>query len=70
MSSRLDEVCENCIYWIGDGSGMEGECTHDEGHAGDAIGRYESCVHMLGRDIDESSEGGMGDKWGVHDGLD
>ena len=45
-----DETCENCIHWTGDSTGYSGECT--EGGGIIIIGRYESCVNVLPRDID------------------
>jgi hypothetical protein len=49
MSLPNEEMCQNCIWWIGDSSGMQGQCTN--GNDDTRTGRYESCVSFLDRDI-------------------
>ena len=46
-----DEVCQNCIWWLGDNSGYKGECTNAEGDKKLYVGRYESCESYLANDI-------------------
>lgn len=50
----LEEVCQNCIWWVGDCTGDQGACTNDtEGAL--TTGRYESCVSCLTRSIDDAN---------------
>jgi hypothetical protein len=46
----LEEVCQDCIWWRGENSGMLGECLHDP-EVILIIGRYEECVNFLVRDL-------------------
>ena len=46
-----DEVCQNCIWWLGDSSGDKGQCTNAEGDTKLYVGRYESCDSYLANDI-------------------
>ena len=47
MKPPLNEVCENCIWWDGDNSGMQGQCNQADARL--IVGRYEECVNFLAR---------------------
>lgn len=52
MDSNINEICENCIWWAGDNSAMQGQC--EEGIEDDAIvmtSRTDSCEQYLARFI-------------------
>ena len=54
MRSEYDEVCENCIWWNSDGTGMQGVCEEPGRDPGDTrlvTGRYEDCMQILVRHI-------------------
>jgi hypothetical protein len=42
------EVCQDCIWWNGDSSGMQGYCVEDHNMAL-ITGRYEECINFLAR---------------------
>jgi len=46
--SPVLEVCENCIWWCGDNSGMQGYCWYDP-ETTLITGRYEDCSQFLDR---------------------
>tara|TARA_R110000787_G_scaffold1815_4_gene7724 strand:+ start:2379 stop:2558 length:180 start_codon:yes stop_codon:yes gene_type:complete len=49
---NINEVCENCIWWAGDNSAMQGQC--EEGIEDDSsltTGRHDSCEKYLARFI-------------------
>ena len=44
--------CEDCIWWQGDSSGMQGECCANKQQDPDSVlitGRYEDCEAFLQR---------------------
>ena len=41
------EVCQDCIWWDGDNSGMQGQCNQADARL--IVGRYEECVNFLAR---------------------
>lgn len=43
------EVCDNCIWWKGDNTGMQGECMDSTSDIPLVIGRYEECSQFLDR---------------------
>ncbi len=43
------EVCQNCIWWDGDSTGMQGQCNQTDVRL--IVGRYEECVNFLARDL-------------------
>ncbi len=52
--SEFDEVCENCIWWRGDATGMQGDCEEPGRDLADTrlvIGRYEDCMQILVRHV-------------------
>jgi len=49
VSNKFREVCENCIWWDGDNSGMQGECGTTEAYTSVVTGRYEDCSQFLAR---------------------
>ena len=44
-----EEVCQNCIWWDGDSTGMQGQCNQTDVRL--IVGRYEECVNFLARDL-------------------
>ena len=46
-----DEYCQECIMWAGDASGEKGECTNGNGASKLIVGRYESCMNFLARNV-------------------
>jgi len=46
-----DEYCQACIMWDGDSSGDRGECTNGNGATKLMVGRFESCMNFLARDV-------------------
>ncbi len=54
------EVCEDCIWWAGDGLGDRGECIEEDKGPSVLVGRYESCVSFLARQVDTYSDTGGG----------
>lgn len=46
-----NEYCNECIMWNGDSSGVLGECTNTSGAYRLLVGRYESCMNFLARDV-------------------
>ena len=52
--SKFDEVCENCIWWRSDATGMQGDCEEPGRDPADTrlvIGRYEDCMQILVRHV-------------------
>ena len=47
----MDEVCQDCIWWLGDSSGELGECTNGDSNNKIMVGRYESCVDYMAREL-------------------
>lgn len=68
MANPNEEMCQNCIWWLGDSAGMRGECTNAEDGGTTITGRYESCVSFLDRDI--GFDGLDDDDKGLIDGFD
>jgi hypothetical protein len=50
MLNRNDEYCQDCIWWDGDNSGEQGECTNGVDKL--ITGRYENCVSFLPRQVE------------------
>jgi len=46
------EVCQNCIWWDGDGEGTQGVCNNDDIPV--ITGRYDDCDNILVIEIDWS----------------
>ncbi len=57
MVGNTEEMCQNCIWWMGDNSGEQGECLEDAEVRNIRTGRYESCVKVMVRDIDTADNG-------------
>ncbi len=55
MAGNTEEMCQNCIWWVGDNSGDQGDCIENTAEL--RTGRYESCVKVLIRDIDTTDTG-------------
>lgn len=47
--ATVRDVCEDCIWWKGDNSGMQGECMDSMSDTPLVIGRYENCSQFLTR---------------------
>jgi len=55
--ANSDEVCQNCIWWLGDNSGDQGECLNDEADDSRLImGRFEDCINILVREVNTDTE--------------
>ncbi len=54
----MNEICQNCIWWDGDNSGELGNCINEDGRNKLRIGRYESCVEHLARELPKLFEDG------------
>lgn len=45
-------TCQDCIWWMGNATGMEGECTHESGTMITITGRYTTeCISFLDREL-------------------
>ena len=58
QQSSLDDTCQDCIHWLGDGLAEQGECMHGSANQHrPRTGRYDSCVNVLPRHFDTPTLG-------------
>jgi hypothetical protein len=47
MTSSPPEMCQDCVWWVGDASGEQGECVNGDGTERTITGRYDNCISYL-----------------------
>tara|TARA_R110000787_G_scaffold175827_1_gene288189 strand:- start:73 stop:261 length:189 start_codon:yes stop_codon:yes gene_type:complete len=47
----MDDHCQDCIWWLGDASGDQGECSNGDGKTKTIVGRYDSCQQYISREL-------------------
>lgn len=50
---ETSDRCEDCVWWDGDATGMQGYCNEPDGGMMTITGRYEECIRFLARMVGE-----------------